>query len=325
MEDFDKFLATLQKLPLAPSALPEYRDALAIKRILSGETPEAIAAATGRPAKWLTRRAEEIRARGLAGLIPHLAERLTRPAPERRRQGIAQMLLGTLTERRFEQFSHEITRGRQLSIEGRVAERTDTDYLVNDASGRPLCRLNIKFHGTLFRQAREMVGLDPNDCFALATYKIFNALQRQQQDRFPYVFLILSIPGLSASAVAPSVPDDFVWVMSVVKGRRVVEEAIAKELGRPEHADVFQGILNRMTEGEFRLISARRAFALLRDLLFERVFAVRVPRFNQNYRNAEIDMHFSISQELTPVATFLEILDRDSLQVLAVRLDRGEI
>ena len=36
-------------------------------------------------------------------------------------------------------------------------------------------------------------------------------------------------------------------------------------------------------------------------------------------------MHFSISQELTPVATFLEILDRDSLQVLAVRLDRGEI
>ena len=64
---------------------------------------------------------------------------------------------------------------------------------------------------------------------------------------------------------------------------------------------------------------------LLRDLLFDRVFAVRVPRFNQNYRNAEIDMHFSISQELTPVATFLEILDRDSLQVLAVRLDRGEI
>ena len=68
MEDFDKFLATLQKLPLDPSALPEYRDALAIKRILSGETPEAIAAATGRPAKWLTRRAEEIRARGLASI-----------------------------------------------------------------------------------------------------------------------------------------------------------------------------------------------------------------------------------------------------------------
>lgn len=36
-------------------------------------------------------------------------------------------------------------------------------------------------------------------------------------------------------------------------------------------------------------------------------------------------MHFSISQERTPVAAFLEILDRDSLHVLAVRLDRGEI
>src|SRR5207248_290291 len=107
----------------------------------------------GRPARGLAQKAEDTRARGLAGLIPGLAERLDRPGPERRRQGIAQMLLGMLTERRFEEFSHEITRGRPLTIEGRVAERSDTDYLVNDASGRPLCRFNIKFHGTLFRQA----------------------------------------------------------------------------------------------------------------------------------------------------------------------------
>jgi len=191
--------------------------------------------------------------------------------------------------------------------------------------GNPVCRMNIKFHGTMFRRAQELVGLDPDDCFALATYKIFNALRRQEQEAVPYVFLVLSVRDLTAQSVADRVPEDFAWLLAVLKGRRVVEEAIARELSKASYLRQFEGILARMGEGEFRLISARRAFNLVRDKLFERVFALRVRRFNQSYRNAEIDMHLSISRELTPLRTFLEILSRDSLHVLNVRLDRGEI
>ena len=92
-----------------------------------------------------------------------------------------------------------------------------------------------------------------------------------------------------------------------------------------KHHHQFEGILARMTEGEFRVISASRVSKLLQERLFKRVFALRVRRFNQSYRNAEIDMHLSISRELTPLRTFLEILARESLHVLNVRLDRGEI
>ena len=325
MEDFKKFLGALQQVSIAPGSLPEYQRAIAINRVLTGETPEVVAREIRISKNWLTKKAESVQRHGLAGLIPNLQELLNPEVLSGRRLGIAQMLLGTLAEQRFERLSQEITGGRHLYIEDHVRTRTDTDYLLKNGNDNPVCRMNIKFHGSLFRRANDLVGLDPEDCFALATYKIFGALRRQEEEALPYVFLVLSIRDLTAASVAAYVPDQLVWLLSVLNGKRAVEDAIAKELGRPEHLDQFQGILLRMTEGEFRLISARRAFDLLRDKLFERVFALRVRRFNQSYRNAEIDMHFSISTELTPLRTFLEILARDSLHVLNVRLDRGEI
>lgn len=83
--------------------------------------------------------------------------------------------------------------------------------------------------------------------------------------------------------------------------------------------------MRRIEESEFRILSARRAFNLMRDKLFDRVFALKVRAFNRNYRNAEIDMHFSLSTELTALAVFLESLATQSVHVLNVRLDRGEI
>lgn len=44
---------------------------------------------------------------------------------------------------------------------------------------------------------------------------------------------------------------------------------------------------------------------MLRDQLFDRVYAVRVRAFARNYRNAELDMHFSLAQDLTPLKVFL--------------------
>jgi hypothetical protein len=189
----------------------------------------------------------------------------------------------------------------------------------------PVCRINIKFHGTLVQKAQETVSLPPEDCFALAAYKIYNALRRQQQEALPYVFFVLSIRNLSAASVAPYIPEDFVWLLAVLTGRRIVEEAIVSALSRPEYESTFQPIFDRMAEGEFRIISAGKAYKFLVEKLFERVFALKVPRFNRNYRNAEIDMHFSIPSELTPLRTFLEILARESVQVLNVRLYRGDL
>jgi hypothetical protein len=326
VEAFERLLATLERLPVEPSHVPEYRDALAIKRILYGESPEVVSAEVGRPKRWLAKTAQAVQARGLAGLIPKLEERLDRLETRRQwiAQGIAQMLLGKLTERRFELLEPEITRTGRIRMETRVAERTATDYLLIDERGDSLCRINIKFHGTLFRGAHVLVGLPPEDCFALATYKIQAANLQQDEDHYPYVFFVLSIPHLTAASVADSVPEDFVWVQGVVR-RRIIEEAIAVEIASPEYGEALQAVLNRMQDGEFRVISVSRALNILHQFLFDRVYALRVPRFAQNYGRAEVDMHFSLKYDFTPAHTFLNYLHGDPHHVFTNRLERGDL
>jgi len=62
----------------------------------------------------------------------------------------------------------------------------------------------------------------------------------------------------------------------------------------------------------------------LHEKLFERVHALSLKGFTRRFRNAEVDMHFSLSGELTPVRTFFELLIQESPQRVAVGLDRGD-
>ena len=64
---------------------------------------------------------------------------------------------------------------------------------------------------------------------------------------------------------------------------------------------------------------------LLRDLLFQRVYAVRVRAFARHYRNAELDMHFSLTNDLTPLKKFLLSARARGLHGLAVDLERGVV
>jgi hypothetical protein len=158
----------------------------------------------------------------------------------------------------------------------------------------------------------------------LATYKINNALKRQKAERLPYVFLVLSVRDVSAADVARVVSDDYVWALSALEGRMAIEEAIVKRLLVPDDLGRFRPILDRMPEGQFRIISAQKAYNILKELLFERVHALSLKGFTRRFSRAEVDMHLSLSQELTPVRTFLELLVRESPQKFAVRLYIGD-
>jgi hypothetical protein len=50
-----------------------------------------------------------------------------------------------------------------------------------------------------------------------------------------------------------------------------------------------------------------------------------VRAFARNYRNAELDMHFSLREDLTPLPEFLRVLRDDGLHGLVARLERGTI
>jgi hypothetical protein len=244
-------------------------------------------------------------------------------------QILGQLLLGRCAELAFERIYKTEMHSEEFELRDLREGRTDTDYRLYNGRGRPIYRINIKFHGSAFRRAQELVGLDPGDCFALATYKIDSALQKQQQEGLPYFFAIVGVPNLTGESVGRDIPSFFVETVALVdqapKGRskRDFEDAAVQALIDNGHP-VFQETLDRILKADWYVLSARRADKLLRSLLFDRVFALRLRSFARVFRGAELDMHFSLSQDLIPLRVFLATLRNDGPQRLTTLMERGE-
>ncbi len=318
MDPLERYVSTLARLGANDQGFPLYRRAAAILRVLQGEDLAAVAAACnlGRYhlGRWVTAVREGDFYQWLGKEEPK-SERLARA-----RGGIAQMLLGTLAETHFESLARDILGSHGFGVTDDRISRTDTDYLLVDSEERPVCRFNIKFHGTLFRESREYVGLDPQDCFALATYKIHGALRRQDDERVPYVFLIISVPDFPRADIEQRIAEDYTWLAAV--SDRATEEAIVAAIAAEQW---IAPIRARIQASEFRVLSARRAARLLRDQLFERVHALRLRGFNRTFRGAEINMHLSFSTEMIAFTEFLQFLAKNGVLQLTVSLDRGDI
>ncbi|SRR5579872_5997480 len=245
------------------------------------------------------------------------------------RQILGSLLVGRCAEMVFEDAYKREVHTDELELRDLRESRSDTDYRLYNGNKRPLYRINIKFHGSRFRRAPELVGLDPEDCFALATYKIYGALKKQEQEGLPYIFAIVGVSGLRAENVGAAFVDDDVEVLSIVQesrlsGKRDIEEAIV-ERAVSQRSNAFTTTFADIAAADWYLLSARRADDLLRKYLYERVFALRVRGFAQTFRGAELDMHFSLKRDLTPLAKYFEMV-RDEGQVkVATLLERGVI
>ena len=279
--------------------------------------------------------------RQLVDATDPLSHLLGGPAPdhaakaEKVRATIGQLIIGALAEQVFEDTYRRTVGSTELTLEDDRSGGGDTDYLVRNGRGRQVFRLNIKFHGSLFRRAQELVNLAPEDCFPLATYKICSALEKQEREHLPYIFVIVGVRNLTGAVVGAALPDDIVEYATLARhsprleGKRKVEDAIVRAIvARPGNfgfTDALAGFLEQLRNALWRVLSARRADLLLREKLFERVYALYVPRFTMNYRGAELDMHFSISQDLHPLEELLRSLRDEGLPGLSVRLERGTL
>jgi len=292
--------------------------AAALKRVIDGEPIEAVAVEAHLSKHHLARWFELLRT---GGFYRWLGKEEPNPLRlERARAGVTQMVLASMAESHFEDLAYRSIGFEGFTIEDERVSRTDTDYRLFDSIRRAVLRFNIKFHGTLFREAEEYVGLPPEDCFALATYKIHGALKRQDKERLPYVFLIISVPDFPKPVVQAAVSDHLAWLASI--SGRETEEAIAEFVAGRADVEEARAYVRR---SQFRAISARRADKLLRENLFERVHALRLRAFNRTFRGAEINMHLSLSTEMIGFKEFLDILATQGMPNLSVRLDRGEI
>lgn len=333
LQNIDDLLAIIGQLykenPLKPFVLLQ-----AVKRIKGGEDPNNVARSVHSTRKHLEKLAAApdsiLEIFGCSLTLAATPETMRRP-----REMLGQLLLGDLAERAFEEIYRETMGTNELLLEDDRISRNETDYRVLNGQKRPVFRVNIKFYGTLFRNARELVDLDPEDCFALATYKIYQGLQKHEMERLPYVFVIVGVPGLTGARVGAAVPEDMVHLASLVhgssriSGKRSVEERIVENLIRTGEPGPFKSELSQFRQeiqgASWYVLSARRADQLLREKLFDRVYAVRVRAFARNYRNAELDMHFSLRKDLTPLKDFLTNARERGLHGLAVDLERGVV
>jgi hypothetical protein len=244
-------------------------------------------------------------------------------------QMLGQLLLGRCAEIAFEQIYKSEMHSEEFKLKDLREGRTDTDYRLYNGQGRPIYRVNIKFHGSRFRRAPELVGLDSGDCFALATYKIHSAIEKQKQEELPYFFVIVGVPNLTGESVGSDIPPFLVEAVALIdqapKGRskRDLEDAVVENLVKNGHP-VFQKTLDRILNADWYVLSARRADKLLRELLFDRVFALRMRSFARVFGRAELDMHFSLSKDLIPLRQFLATLREGGPQRVTTLMERGD-
>lgn len=299
-------------------------------RVHGGESIEVVSAETRTPAKQL---GEVVAAPDvLKTVFKASLAGIPEPDWKRARANIGQLAIGNLAERSFENKYRQMMGTNELQLQDQRVDRSDTDYRVVNGQQRPVFRMNIKFHGTLFRQAKDLVGLEPEDCFALATYKIHLATKKQEDEHLPYLFVIISVPNLTSVSVGNTMPEDAQHCAAFVAaaqmtGKRDIEDRLVTWLFRDDQPDDLKAQWNamqlRLDAAEWRVLSARKADKLLRENLFERVFAVRIKNFTRNYRNAELDMHFSFSSDMVGLATFLDDMKKHGIQKLIGLTERG--
>lgn len=239
------------------------------------------------------------------------------------------LILGRAAEIAFEEIYTSAMGSSEFELVDLREGRSDTDYRLLNGGNRALYRINIKFFGSNFRRGPELVGLSPEDCFPLATYKIHGALQKQEAEHLPYVFVIVGVPGLTGETIAPIIEDQMVrplaWLTaSNISGKRDLEDRVVArivEANLPAYREAY----DRIRKADWFILSARRADSLLREKLFDRVYALRIRGFAQQFRSAELDMHFSLSQDMLGLPHFLALLKKEGQTRAASMLERGSI
>lgn len=241
---------------------------------------------------------------------------------------LGQMLLGAAAETAFTSNYEERLRAQVLQLTDLRERRSSTDFRVAQGENT-WCNLNIKFHGTRFERAKVLVGLDPEDSFALATYKIWGAVDQQSRDSIPHVFAIVGVPAASAQAIGEAIPGHLREAAALISGarkkdlgKRSFEDALINHItstGAPPFPHTYQEI----AKADWYMLSAAKAMRLLKERLFQRVYALRVHRFAQNYPSAEVDMHFSLKDDLLPFEHFLLHLQEEGTATMLQHLKEG--
>jgi hypothetical protein len=323
----DKQLLTFLQELFGKESLPKPLNLLTARHLLKTGSPSEVARSLRTTAARVTEVGDS-RHPG-ATLLGLTSRQVATDQAQKVRQTLGTLILGRAAEIAFEDIYQTAMGGSEFELVDLREGRSDTDYRLLNGGKRPLFRINIKFFGSNFRRGPELVGLEPEDCFPLATYKIHSALLKQDAEHLPYMFVIVGVPGLTGEAIAPIIEDRYVqplaWLMasSIPKKRDLEDRVVARIVDA--NLPAYRTAYDRIRTADWYVLSARKADLLLREKLFERVYALRIRGFAQQFRSAELDMHLSLASDTMRLTDFLSVLKDEGQARATAKLERGSI
>lgn len=213
-----------------------------------------------------------------------------------RRQGFQNQVVGRIAERLFRDEHLAALEAAGFEIEEYYARGDNRDYGARrDGEELPI---NVKVASTLFRNAKTVVGLEPEDCIPISAYKAIGASEKVPD----LVYVDLVDFGLrekvDAFMDALEGPLGIGWHLLSWYGGPGARKAEDQYVGAlfQEHADALKGLA---AATGFRVISARRVLAILRENP-RRVPGLGVPGAGTGGFIAEVNVHVSVENEMEP-------------------------
>jgi len=219
---------------------------------------------------------------------------------------ITKLFPATITERRFIDLLEELCGARPSLTysDDRLTGHTLVDFIIHEGDGEDL-PVNIKNAGTPFNRARDLVGLDPEDCIPIPAYKANAAVEA-----VPNLLYVVSVDYDLLSVLDDMLPklltrDEMIaWdLLNKYAGARVrsAEDVFVTAMV----SKYWDQLSFAVSDSPFHVVSARKAIRILQTKP-HRTPGIGLRAWGTG-ASAEVNVHISIREETKP---WQEIADR---------------
>jgi hypothetical protein len=235
---------------------------------------------------------------------------------------ITKLFPATVTEERFVELLDAFCSSMQATTYTDDRDsRGLTDFtIIEDGLKLPI---NVKNAGTRFEKAKELVGIDPNDCFPIPAYKAFSAVEAE-----PNLVYVVSIDYDLVNELGSLLPALFgdeeriTWdILNRYAGARLRDGedqfvfSIVKKY--------WSRIKAVVADEPYQVISARKAIRILHKEP-RRTPGIGLRAWGTG-ASAEVNVHICASTETTPWDSITERISREGLAGILGAINRKSI
>jgi hypothetical protein len=210
---------------------------------------------------------------------------------------VTKLFPAAVTEERFLELAGELCDRAGLSCEDeRETGHSLVDFTLRQ--GSESLPINIKTASTAFEKARDIVGLDPDDCIPIPVYKASAALETH-----PSLLYVVSVDFTLVPTLDRLLPELFSRDESIVWD--LLNKHEGPRLRTAEDAFVFatvrrywEAIREKVKDTPFHAVSARKAIRVLQTKP-KRTPGIGLRAWGTG-ADAEVNVHLSIREDTTP-------------------------